>query len=92
MYKIIEKVLIEYVFTMLKGSTKVKGRLCERLGGDATVKYSWTVSHFYRLSEGAPSPVKPEKTECPTREEAERLLYAYVRAFTGTGVEANSDY
>jgi len=92
MYKTIEKVLIEYVFTMLKGNAKVKGRVCERLGGDATVKYSWTVSHYYRLNEAAAAVIKPEKTECPTREEAERLLYAYIRAYTGVGVEANTDY
>ena len=92
MYRIVEKVLMEYVFTMLKGNAKVKGRVCERLGGDATVKYSWSVSHFYRLNETAPAPVKPEKTECGNREEAERLLYAYIRTFTGVGVEANPDY
>jgi hypothetical protein len=92
MYKTIEKVLIEYVFTMLKGNAKVKGRVCERLGGDATVKYSWAVSHYYRLAENAPTPHKPGKTECANREEADRLLYAYIRAYTGVGVEANPDY
>lgn len=92
MYKVIEKVLTEYVFTMLKGNIKVKGRLCERMGGDATLKYSWAVSHYYRLAEGAPHPVKPEKTDCASREEAERLLYAYLRAYTGVGVEPNPDY
>jgi hypothetical protein len=92
MYKSIEKVLIEYVFTMLKGNAKVKGRVCERLGGDATVKYSWAVSHYYRLTENSPAPHKPEKTECANREEADRLLYAYIRAYTGVGVEANPEY
>ena len=92
MYKAVEKVLIEYVFTMIKGEKKLKGRLCERMGGDAKIKYSFAVSHYYRLAAGAPDPIKPEKTECASREEAERLLYSYMRGYTGTGVEANPDY
>ena len=92
MYKVVEKVLIEYVFTMLKGEKKMKGRLCERMGGDATVKYSFAVSHYYRLSDQAPQPLLPSRTECASREEAERLLYAYVRAYTGIGVQPNPDY
>ena len=91
MFKVVEKVIIEYVFTMLKGG-KVRGRLAEKMGSDAALKYSWSVSHFYRLAEGAPSPVKPEKTECASREEAERLMFAYLRGFTGVGVEVNPEY
>ena len=92
MYKVVEKVLVEQVFTMLKGGKKIKGRVCERMGGDATGKYSFAVSHYYRLNEAAPEPLLPTRTECATREEAERLLYAYVRSYTGVGVQPNPDY
>ena len=92
MFKVVEKVVVEYIFTMLKGQKKVRGRLAEKMGSDAALKYSWTVSHFYRLAEGAPAPVKPEKTECASREEAERLMFAYLRGYTGIGVEANPEY
>ena len=91
MFKVVEKVIIEYVFTMLKGG-KVRGRLAEKMGSDASLKYSWSVSHLYRLTEGAPSPVKLEKTECASREEAERQMFAYLRNYTGIGVEVNPEY
>lgn len=89
MYKSVEKVTTEYVFAVGNFQFRIKGRISEKMGG--TTGYIWTVSHYYKLNKDAPGPNYPAKTECNTKEEAERLLFTYVRNFTDLA-EPNSFY
>lgn len=84
MYKSIEKVISEYVFAVGNLEFRIKGRISEKLGAGlgAQQPYSWAVSHYYKLSKDAPSVTLPPKTECGSKEEAERLLFNYARGFT----------
>lgn len=84
MYKAVDKVVTEYVFTVGNFDFKVKGRISEKLGAglNTPLPFSWTVSHHYKLAKEAASPTFPQKTECASREEAERLLFTYMRNFT----------
>jgi hypothetical protein len=89
MYKSVEKVVSEYVFAVGTFQFRIKGRISEKMGGTAA-GYTWTVSHHYKLKD-APGPVYPQKTDCASREEAERLLFTYVRNVTDI-VEPNAFY
>lgn len=93
MYRSVEKVVTEYIFAVGNLEFRVKGRIQEKLGGglNTPLPYSWTVSHHYRASKDAPGVTAPPKTECASREEAERLLFTYVRNFTDL-VEPNKFY
>lgn len=93
MYRSVEKVVAEYVFAVGNLEFRIKGRISEKLGSglNTPLPFSWTVSHYYKLSKEAPGANLPPKTECASKEEAERLLFNYVRAFTDT-VEANKFY
>lgn len=93
MYRSVEKVVAEYIFAVGNFEFRVKGRIQEKLGSglNAPMPYSWTVSHYYRASRDAPSVTMPAKTECTSREEAERLLFTYVRGFTDVA-EPNKFY
>ena len=82
MYKSVDKVVAEYVFAVGNFQFRIKGRVTEKLGGDLAQRFSWTVSHYYKFNKEAAGPTYPVKTECTTKEEAERLLYTYMRAFT----------
>lgn len=84
MYRSVEKIVTEYIFTVGSFEFRVKGRIQEKLGSNLNnpLPYSWTVSHHYRASRDAPNVTMPQKTDCVTREEAERLLFTYVRGFT----------
>ncbi|HET7595841.1 MAG TPA: hypothetical protein VFK15_02835 [Burkholderiales bacterium] len=83
MYRQVDKSVTEFIFTVGNFDFRVKGRIQEKLGSGLNQgsPYSWTVSHFYRASKDAP-PTLPTKTDCASREEAERLLFTYVRSFT----------
>lgn len=93
MYKSIEKVVAEYVFTFATPPITVKGRITERLGAGlgSQAPFAWAVSHYYKHAKDAPGVALPPKTECASREEAERLLFGYVRAFTDI-IEPNRLY
>ena len=92
MYKSVEKVVAEYVFTVGSFPFRIKGRVTEKLGGDLAQRvYPWTVSHFYKFNKEAPGPTYPAKTDATTKEEAERLLYTYMRGFTDIA-EPNAFY
>lgn len=93
MYRSVEKVVSEYVFAVGNLEFRVKGRISEKLGSglNTPLPYSWTVSHYYRQSKDAPSATIPAKLECASKEEAERLLFSYVRNFTDLA-EANKFY
>jgi len=92
MYRSVERVVAEYIFTVGNFDFRVKGRITEKLGSGLNMPnpYSWIVSHYYRAKD-APSVTLPVKTECASREEAERLLFTYVRSFTETA-EPNRFY
>lgn len=94
MYKSVEKVIAEYVFGVGNFQFRIKGRIAEKLGGSINTQqpvFIWSVSHHYKLNKDAPGPTYPTKTECATKDEAERLLYTYVRSFTDIA-EPNSFY
>lgn len=84
MYRSVEKVVTEYIFAVGNLEFRVKGRISEKLGSglNTPLPFSWTVSHHYRTSKDAPGVTAPVKTDCASREEAERLLFTYVRSFT----------
>jgi hypothetical protein len=84
MYRSVEKVVTEYIFAFGNLEFRIKGRISEKLGAglNTPLPFSWTVSHHYKMSKEAPSATLPQKTECASREEAERLLFTYVRSFT----------
>jgi len=83
MYRSVEKVVAEYIFAVGNFEFRVKGRISEKLGSGLNTPspYSWTVSHYYRAKD-APAATMPAKVECASKEEAERLLFTYVRSFT----------
>jgi hypothetical protein len=93
MYRSVEKVVCEYVFAVGNLEFRVKGRISEKLGAglNTPLPFTWTVSHYYKQSKDAPSATIPPKLECASREEAERLLFGYVRGFTDIA-EANKFY
>lgn len=93
MYRSVEKTVTEYIFAVGNLEFRVKGRISEKLGSglNTPLPYSWTVSHHYKASKDAPSATLPAKTDCASREEAERLLFTYVRSFTDV-VEPNRFY
>jgi hypothetical protein len=93
MYKSVEKVVSEFVFTFPTFEFRVRARISEKLGAglNTPLPFSWTVSHHYKLSKDAQSATFPQKTECASREEAERLLFTYMRSFTDV-VEPNKFY
>ncbi len=93
MYKSVDKVLTEFVFSFPALEFRVKARISEKLGAglNTPLPFSWTVSHYYKLNKEAPSATLPQKTECASREEAERLLFTYMRSFTDA-VEPNKFY
>jgi hypothetical protein len=93
MYKSVDKVLTEFVFSFPALEFRVKARISEKLGAglNTPLPFSWTVSHYYKLNKDAPSATLPQKTECASREEAERLLFTYMRSFTDV-VESNKFY
>lgn len=90
MYKSVEKVVSEYVFSVGNFEFSVKGRITEKLGSGVTQRFLWTTSHFYKPSKDAAT-YFPPKVECNTKEEAERQLYTYVRGCTDI-VEPNKFY
>ena len=92
MYKSVEKVVAEYVFTAGNFQFRIRARIAEKLGSGMNTQqpFTWSVSHYYKLKD-APGPVFPPKTDCATKEEAERLLYTYMRNFTDIA-ELNSFY
>ncbi len=93
MYKSVEKVVAEYIFAFGNLELRIKGRITEKLGSGlgAQQPYSWSASHYYKFSKEAPGVNLPPKTECASKEEAERLLFSYVRGFTDI-VEPNKFY
>jgi hypothetical protein len=93
MYKSVEKVVAEYFFAVGNLEFRVKGRVTEKLGSGLSSQqpYSWSVSHYYKLSKDVPGVNMPPKIDCASKEEAERLLFTYVRGFTDF-VEANKFY
>ena len=93
MYRSVEKVVTEYIFTVGNLEFRVKGRISEKLGSglNTPMPFSWTVSHHYRTSKDASGATVPAKTDCASREEAERMLFTYVRSFTDI-VEPNRFY
>lgn len=91
MYKSVDKVVAEYVFTVLNLEFPIKGRICERMGTTQSMRFNWTVSHYYKFAKEAPGGSPPAKTECGSKEEAERLLFSYVRDFTAFA-EPNKAY
>lgn len=93
MYRSVEKVVSEYVFAVGNLEYRIKGRISEKLGAglNTPLPYSWTVSHFYKTSKEAPGVTPPQKLECASKEEAERLLFTYVRNCTDI-LEANKFY
>ena len=93
MYKSVEKVIIEYVFSVGNFQFRIKARIAEKLGGGMNTQqpFTWSVSHYYKLNKDAPGPTFPAKTECATKDEAERLLYTYMRSFTDIA-EPNNFY
>lgn len=84
MYRQVDRVLTEFIFTVGNFDFRIKGRVQEKLGSGLNQgsPFSWAVSHHYRASRDAPAPTLPTKTDCASREEAERLLFTYVRSFT----------
>jgi hypothetical protein len=93
MYRSVEKIVTEYIFSVGNFEFRVRGRISEKLGSglNTPLPYSWTVSHHYKTSKDAPNVTMPAKTDCASREEAERLLFTYVRSFTDI-VEPNRFY
>ncbi|OGA40536.1 MAG: hypothetical protein A3G24_18710 [Betaproteobacteria bacterium RIFCSPLOWO2_12_FULL_62_13] len=93
MYKSIEKVVSEYIFTFPNLGFPVKGRITEKPGSSLSSQqpFLWSVSHYYKHAKDAPGVNPPPKTECASKEEAERLLFSYVRGFTDF-VEPNKFY
>jgi hypothetical protein len=93
MYRSVEKVVTEYIFAVGNLEFRVKGRISEKLGSglNTPLPFSWTVSHHYRTSKDASGVTAPAKIDCASREEAERLLFTYVRSFTDI-VEPNRFY
>lgn len=91
MYKSVEKVVAEYIFAVGNFQFRIRGRISEKLGGDLAQRYTWTVSHYYKFNKDAPGPTYPTKTECTTKEEAERSIYTYMRGFTDIA-EPNNFY
>ena len=92
MYKSVEKVVAEYVFAVGNFQFRIKARIAEKPGSGVSTQqsFTWSVSHYYKLKD-APGPVFPAKTDCATKDEAERLLYTYMRNFTDIA-EPNSFY
>lgn len=93
MYRSVEKIIAEYIFNVGNLEFRVRGRISEKLGSglNAPQPFSWSVSHYYKLSKDAPAVNLPPKTDCSSKEEAERMLFNYVRGFTDI-VEANRFY
>lgn len=93
MYKSIDKVIAEYIFTFTSPGLTVKGRITEKLGAGlgSAPPFSWSLSHYYKVSKEALGINPPSKTECGSKEEAERLMFSYVRTFTDI-VEPNRFY
>lgn len=92
MYKSVEKVVAEYIFTVGNFQFRIRGRVSEKLGGELAQRcHTWTVSHYYKVNKDAPGPTYPTKTESATKEEAERSLYTYMRSFTDIA-EPNNFY
>ena len=83
MYRSVERVVAEYIFAVGNFDFRVRGRISEKLGSGLNMPnpYSWTVSHYYRAKDAAAA-TQPAKTDCASKEEAERLLFTYVRSFT----------
>ena len=93
MYKSVDKVVAEYIFTVGNFGFRIKGRISEKLGSGLNTPqpFTWSVSHYYKPNKDAAGPTFPPKTECATKDEAERLLYTYMRNFTDIA-EPNNFY
>jgi hypothetical protein len=91
MYKSVERVVAEYVFAVGTFQFRIKARIAEKLGSGLNMQqpFSWSVSHYYKLNKDEPGPTVPTKTECASKDEAERLLYTYMRSFTDIAVPNN---
>jgi hypothetical protein len=84
MYRTVEKVVSEYIFAVGTFDFRVKARITEKLGSglNQPLPYSITLSHHYRAAKDAAAVTMPTKAECASKEEAERILFTYVRGFT----------
>ena len=93
MYRSVEKVVSEYIFVVGTFDFRVKARITEKLGSglNQPLPYTLTLSHHYRATKDAAALSMPSKSECASREEAERILFTYVRGFTEFA-EANKFY
>ena len=87
----IEKVVQEYVISVVGLEFSVKARISEFITGSNSNGFHWSVSHHYSGTENG-HPYIPSVRILPTLEEAEFLLMAYIENFTPFSVVPDEFY
>lgn len=70
---------------------EVKGRILKESSSEGDL-FSWEISHYCKPSEKAATAYYPSRDTSKSFGDAERWLFAYMRSFTGIGVEENKYY
>ena len=83
-----ERVVSEFIARVDGLEFSVKGRITEQMDTETDRKFYWSISHHYRPSENA-GVYFPSTVSAKTIEEAEFLLFAYMKNFTCIGVIPN---
>lgn len=93
MENVIYEVVKEYRFPVDGLNYDIKGRILKRIAGDdgLNVDFSWEISHYYK-PENRIGVYIPSQKSAETAERAEQLLLMYLKSFTNTKIQINTNY